>query len=97
METLLSLTSKRAGEWFKEELRELGGLEHIMKTICECCRQVSDYVVTWTDTLLDKLRKVDRCMRVLENVSKIIRNSSFYIINLAITYKQFLCKMSIKP
>ncbi|WP_348240508.1 hypothetical protein, partial [Salmonella enterica] len=24
METLLSLTSKRAGEWFKEELRELG-------------------------------------------------------------------------
>lgn len=68
METLLSLTSKRAGEWFKEELRELGGLEHIMKTITECCRQVSDYVVTWTDALLDKLRKVDRCMRVLENV-----------------------------
>ena len=24
METLLSMTSKRAGEWFKEELRELG-------------------------------------------------------------------------
>lgn len=70
METLLSLTSKRAGEWFKEELRELGGLEHIVKTICECCRQVSDYVVSWTDTLLDKLRKVDRCMRVLENVSE---------------------------
>ena len=23
METLLSMTSKRAGEWFKEELREL--------------------------------------------------------------------------
>lgn len=68
METLLSLTSKRAGEWFKEELRELGGLEHIMKTICECCKQVSDYVVSWTDTLLDKLRKVDRCLRVLENV-----------------------------
>lgn len=69
METLLSLTSKRAGEWFKEELRELGGLEHIMKTICDCCKQVSDYVVSWTDALLDKLRKVDRCLRVLENVS----------------------------
>lgn len=76
METLLSLTSKRAGEWFKEELRELGGLEHIVKTICECCRQVSDYVVTWTDALLDKLRKVDRCMRVLENVN---HNSTFFI------------------
>lgn len=72
METLLSLTSKRAGEWFKEELRELGGLEHIMKTICECCRQVSDYVVSWTEVLLDKLRKIDRCLRVLENVSKIL-------------------------
>lgn len=69
METLLSLTSKRAGEWFKEELRELGGLEHIMKTIHECCRKVSDYVVSWTDELLDKLKKVDRCLRVLENVS----------------------------
>lgn len=30
METLLSLTSKRAGEWFKEELRELGGLDHLV-------------------------------------------------------------------
>lgn len=33
METLLSLTSKRAGEWFKEELRELGGLDHLVKII----------------------------------------------------------------
>ena len=32
METLLSLTSKRAGEWFKEELRELGGLDHLVRT-----------------------------------------------------------------
>lgn len=30
METLLSLTSKRAGDWFKEELRLLGGLDHIV-------------------------------------------------------------------
>ncbi|KAF5289501.1 hypothetical protein FQA39_LY15056 [Lamprigera yunnana] len=80
METLLSLTSKRAGEWFKEELRELGGLEHIMKTIHECCRQVSDYVVTWTDTLLDKLRKIDRCMRVLENVTHNNEENQTYIL-----------------
>ena len=32
METLLSMTSKRAGEWFKEELRELGGLGHLART-----------------------------------------------------------------
>lgn len=81
METLLSLTSKRAGEWFKEELRELGGLEHIMKTIHECCRQVSDYVVSWTDALLDKLRKVDRCLRVLENVSEMHNRNFIYGIS----------------
>ena len=33
METLLSLTSKRAGEWFKEELRELGGLDHLVRSL----------------------------------------------------------------
>lgn len=71
METLLSLTSKRAGEWFKEELRALGGVDHILSTICDCCTKIGDYVVEWSPTLLDLLRKVDRCMRVLENVSQI--------------------------
>lgn len=38
METLLSLTSKRAGDWFKEELRLLGGLDHIVdKGGCKRC------------------------------------------------------------
>ncbi|KAJ8954985.1 hypothetical protein NQ318_000416 [Aromia moschata] len=76
----LNLESITRGEWFKEELRELGGLEHIMKTIHECCRQVSDYVVTWTDTLLDKLRKVDRCLRVLENVTHNNEENQTYIL-----------------
>lgn len=81
METLLSLTSKRAGEWFKEELRQLGGLEHIIKTICECCRQISDYVVDWTDGLLEKLRKIERCLRVLENVTQMNEQNQEYILN----------------
>ena len=25
-----------AGEWFKEELRELGGLDHLVKTMGDC-------------------------------------------------------------
>ena len=29
-ESLLSLTSQRTGEWFKEEIRILRGLDHIM-------------------------------------------------------------------
>lgn len=83
METLLSLTSKRAGEWFKEELRELGGLEHIVKTIRECHRHINSQNVLrsgWTDPLLDKLRKVDRCLRVLENVSASFFSFFFLIL-----------------
>ncbi|XP_011866260.1 PREDICTED: protein wings apart-like [Vollenhovia emeryi] len=83
METLLSLTSKRAGEWFKEELRELGGLEHIVKTIRECHRHINGQNVLrsgWTDPLLDKLRKVDRCLRVLENVTHMNEENQVYLL-----------------
>ncbi|XP_072760557.1 uncharacterized protein Wapl isoform X2 [Anoplolepis gracilipes] len=83
METLLSLTSKRAGEWFKEELRELGGLEHIVKTIRECHRHINSQNVLrsgWTDPLLDKLRKVDRCLRVLENVTHMNEENQVYLL-----------------
>ncbi|KYQ59899.1 Protein wings apart-like protein [Trachymyrmex zeteki] len=83
METLLSLTSKRAGEWFKEELRELGGLEHIVKTIRECHRHINSQNVLrsgWTDPLLDKLRKVDRCLRVLENVTHMNEENQAYLL-----------------
>lgn len=69
METLLSLTSKRAGEWFKEELRELGGVEHLVRTITSCTEAFSPDLETWTHPLLEKLSKVDRCLKVLENVS----------------------------
>ena len=29
-ESLVSLTSQRPGEWFKEEIRILGGLDHVI-------------------------------------------------------------------
>ncbi|XP_071515023.1 uncharacterized protein wapl isoform X3 [Panulirus ornatus] len=69
METLLSLTSKRAGEWFKEELRELGGVEHLVRTITQCTQLFSPDLETWTHPLLEKLSKVDRCLKVIENVT----------------------------
>ncbi|XP_017093103.2 protein wings apart-like [Drosophila bipectinata] len=74
METLLSLTSKRAGEWFKEDLRKLGGLEHIIKTISDFCRPViandTSAEIVWQPSLLDNMQTVARCLRVLENVTQ---------------------------
>lgn len=73
METLLSLTSKRAGEWFKEDLRKLGGLEHIIKTISDFCRPViacEAEEISWQPALLDNMQTVARCLRVLENVTQ---------------------------
>ncbi|XP_017034665.1 protein wings apart-like [Drosophila kikkawai] len=73
METLLSLTSKRAGEWFKEDLRKLGGLEHIIKTISDFCRPVitcEPEKISWLPALLDNMQTVARCLRVLENVTQ---------------------------
>ncbi|XP_059351201.1 protein wings apart-like isoform X2 [Daphnia carinata] len=74
METLLSLTSKKAGEWFKEELRVLGGLDHIIQTVTVCTAVLtspSDGISNWEwdKCRLDALKKVDRCLRVLENVT----------------------------
>lgn len=40
MESLLSLTSRRAGEWFKEELRTLGALDHIVDTGQSGCSSI---------------------------------------------------------
>ncbi|KAI9582297.1 protein wings apart-like [Glossina fuscipes] len=88
METLLSLTSKRAGEWFKEELRELGGLEHIIKTINDCCRPAVDNDhssagISWTRPLLDNMQTVERCLRVLENVTQMNEENQRYILTYA--------------
>nr|CAG4646816.1 EOG090X017M [Megafenestra aurita] len=74
METLLSLTSKKAGEWFKEELRVLGGLDHIIQTVTVCTALLSPASEgvsswEWDKSRLDALKKVDRCLRVLENVT----------------------------
>ncbi|XP_014289066.1 protein wings apart-like isoform X2 [Halyomorpha halys] len=80
METLLSLTSKRAGEWFKEELRDLGGLEHIIKTIVETCRPIDHTITMWSPSLLDRLRKADRCLRVLENVTLQNEENNNYLL-----------------
>lgn len=86
METLLSLTSKRAGEWFKEELRNLGGVDHIVRTIQDCAARLEQPAPAWSGAELDVLRKADRCMRVLENVSFHITFAYFGIFNLLLLF-----------
>lgn len=89
METLLSLTSKRAGEWFKEDLRKLGGLEHIIKTISDFCQPViataaTDMaMVAWQPALLDNMQTVARCLRVLENVTQHNEANQRYMLTYA--------------
>ncbi|KAM4591444.1 wings apart-like protein homolog [Odontesthes bonariensis] len=67
METLLSLTSKRAGDWFKEELRQLGGLDHIVDKVKECVENLSQE--DDKENLVASLWGAERCLRVLESVT----------------------------
>ncbi|XP_007565274.1 wings apart-like protein homolog [Poecilia formosa] len=67
METLLSLTSKRAGDWFKEELRLLGGLDHIVDKVKECVDNLDQE--DQEEKLVSSLWGAERCLRVLESVS----------------------------
>lgn len=77
-ESLLSLTSQRTGEWFKEEIRLLQGLDHIMDigvhTIDQLLTRHSDGKVQSEHVPISKLKKMTRCMKLLENVT--IQNSS---------------------
>lgn len=68
---MLFLTSKRAGEWIKQELRSLGGLDYIVAEVeksmntLEACILESD----WTEVSSDILWKIDRCLKVLQQVT----------------------------
>ncbi|CAM9586472.1 unnamed protein product [Lampetra fluviatilis] len=69
METLLSLTSRRAGDWFKEELRLLGGLDHIVDKVADCAEKLRSADRAAEEKLVDSLRGAERCLRVLESVT----------------------------
>lgn len=68
METLLSLTSKRAGDWFKEELRLLGGLDHIVDkgNLLECLYIFVRFVKIFSNISVS-LTSVKECV---ENLNK---------------------------
>ncbi|KAM3863245.1 wings apart-like protein homolog [Diretmus argenteus] len=78
METLLSLTSKRAGDWFKEELRLLGGLDHIVDKVKECVQNLSQE--DDKENLVASLWGAERCLRVLESVTVQNPENQSYLI-----------------
>ncbi|NWX01821.1 WAPL protein, partial [Caloenas nicobarica] len=78
METLLSLTSKRAGDWFKEELRLLGGLDHIVDKVKECVDHLSSDEDE--EKLVASLWGAERCLRVLESVTVHNPENQSYLI-----------------
>ena len=81
METLLSMTSKRAGEWFKEELRELGGLAHLARSFTDCVSYLTvKDIRVWTEQLTEKLKKANRILRVIENISHENEENCNYLI-----------------
>ncbi|XP_028287687.1 wings apart-like protein homolog isoform X2 [Parambassis ranga] len=78
METLLSLTSKRAGDWFKEELRLLGGLDHIVDKVKECVDNLNRE--DEKEKLVSSLWGAERCLRVLESVTVHNPENQSYLI-----------------
>ncbi|XP_026999913.2 wings apart-like protein homolog isoform X1 [Tachysurus fulvidraco] len=78
METLLSLTSKRAGDWFKEELRLLGGLDHIIDKVKECVENLE--TDDDNENLVASLWGAERCLRVLESVTVHNPENQSYLI-----------------
>ncbi|XP_054624460.1 wings apart-like protein homolog [Dunckerocampus dactyliophorus] len=78
METLLSLTSKRAGDWFKEELRLLGGLDHIVDKVKECVDNLNQE--DDKDKLVSSLWGAERCLRVLDSVTVHNPENQSYLI-----------------
>ncbi|OTF79377.1 wings apart-like protein, partial [Euroglyphus maynei] len=72
METLLGLTSKRAGDWFKVELRRMKGIDFIVNTVIRCSEKHMEK---------GQIVKIDRCMHVLENVTFNNVENQLYIVN----------------
>ncbi|CAG0917822.1 unnamed protein product [Notodromas monacha] len=91
VETLLSLTSRRAGEWFKEELRELGGLAHIVNTVNDCLRYLPQArsveqihllpPITWNAKSVEKLKRAERCLRVFQSVTSHNEDNQKYLLS----------------
>ncbi|XP_066304117.1 wings apart-like protein homolog isoform X2 [Branchiostoma lanceolatum] len=81
MECLLTLTSKRAGDSFKEEVRKLGGLDRLADMVMGCEACLGDGEKKPDDPAMLRLRKMDRCLRVLENMTFMNTDNQGYLLS----------------
>lgn len=77
METLLGLTGKRAGDWFKEELRARKGIDYLVDAILSSSADHCNAFMQQEG----ELNKIDRSLRVIENVTYQNRENQEYVIN----------------
>ncbi|XP_038061068.1 wings apart-like protein homolog isoform X2 [Patiria miniata] len=82
MESLLSLTSRRAGEWFKEELRQVGGLDHIADTVIGVGEKLATLTPGTDPANLELIERLSGCLRVLENVTFLNTENQQYLLEL---------------
>ena len=74
LEALLGLTSKRAGDWMKEELRNLKGLDFLMNTIIKVSAEDRNLRIE------SELNKMDRTLRVLEAATYMHPVNQLYVM-----------------
>lgn len=67
IECLLSLTNRRIGDWYKEELRVLGAFEHILNIIDKCVADINSFEDK--NIFNNLIAKYIRCFKLLENVT----------------------------
>ncbi|BFZ03718.1 hypothetical protein BsWGS_06757 [Bradybaena similaris] len=81
LESLLSLTSRRAGEWFKQELRSVGGLDHIVDSVTFCEENLPEDLSRNIQKSLPVLSKLNRYLKVLENISYMNPENDNYLFS----------------
>jgi len=85
LETLLYLTSKRAGEWVKHELRSLGGLDYIVVEVSNSMGWIESELIKSgpSEDVIDRMRKVDRCLQVLQQVTFNHEDNQRYLLGVS--------------
>eukprot|EP00794_Sanderia_malayensis_P011891 gene11891-13123_t len=79
-ESFLSLTLQRTGSWFKEEIRLLGGLDHIVDTVVTCSKVLAKPCSELQSQSNSNLRQIERCLKLLENVTGQCVTNQKYLI-----------------